>query len=147
MIVYLDTSAFVPLFVTEPSTQLCQDLWNTADDVFSVRLLRVETAAALAQAQRLGRISETDLTRSLATMNEQLEQVRVIELDDTLAKAAANAARDHALRGYDAVHCAAAATLPVDDLVAASGDRVLLNAWQAIGLATADTSFPLRSIG
>ena len=142
MIVYLDTSAFVPLFVAEPSTQLCQDLWNMADDVFSVRSLRVETAAALAQAQRLGRISEDALAKLLEAMNEQLKQIRVIELDDTLARAVADAACQHALRGYDAVHFAAAAALPTENLVAVSGDRALLTAWQTIGLTTADTSFP-----
>lgn len=40
------------------------------------------------------------------------------------------------LRGYDAVHCAAALQLLDEDVVAASGDRKLLEVWSGLGLAT-----------
>lgn len=49
------------------------------------------------------------------------------------------AARLLGLRGYDAVHCAAAEMLKGDELVAAAGDSALLQAWQARGIAVADT--------
>ena len=33
MIGYLDTSAFVPLLIDEPSTKACMRFWDDADDV------------------------------------------------------------------------------------------------------------------
>jgi uncharacterized protein len=40
------------------------------------------------------------------------------------------------------VHCAAAAHLADDDLVAAAGDQRLLTAWSKAGVATYDTAAP-----
>ena len=51
MIGYLDTSAFIPLLLKEPSSAACRRFWDDCDAVVSNRLLYVETAAALAQAE------------------------------------------------------------------------------------------------
>ena len=56
-----------------------------------------------------------------------------------LVRRAAELAHDFALSGYDAVQCAAAEQLDDDDLVAASGDRRLIETWRKLGLSTADT--------
>jgi hypothetical protein len=42
----------------------------------------------------------------------------------------------HPLRAYDAVHLAAAVAVASDDLVVIAGDRALISAAQAAGLAT-----------
>jgi predicted nucleic acid-binding protein len=55
LIGYLDTSAFVPLLIEEPTSAACLEFWNAADAVISTRLLYVESAAALARAERNGR--------------------------------------------------------------------------------------------
>ena len=47
--------------------------------------------------------------------------------------------RDHALRGYDAVHCAAALRVTSGTTVALAGNRDLLAAWQREGLQVLDT--------
>ena len=140
MIVYLDTSALVPLLVTEPSTDACRRLWQAADDVVSCRLTYVEAAAALARAQRLGRVTASAHERALQNLDSLWSQVVVIEVDDELMRAAASSAARHELRGYDAVHCAAAQLSSGEDFVAATGDRTLLAAWAAIGLTTFDAS-------
>ena len=44
------------------------------------------------------------------------------------------------LRGYVAVHCASAEAVNDADLVAAAGDRQLLDAWQQMGIATVDVN-------
>jgi hypothetical protein len=60
MIGYFDTSAFVPLLVAEPGSAFCRQLWDSSGTVVTSRLLYIETAAALAQALRLGRILQRD---------------------------------------------------------------------------------------
>lgn len=140
MIAYLDTSAVVPLLVQEPGSSFCQRIWNDADTVVSCRLTYVEAAAALAQAQRMGRLSERQYSVCRDQLNGLWGQLDIIEVDNALIRRAADLAYDHALRGYDAVHCACAEQIQGPEVVAVSGDRRLLDAWRGLGLSTADTA-------
>ncbi len=142
MICYLDTSALVPLLVVEPGTPGARELWDLAAGVASCQLVYVETAAALAQAQRMGRLDATAHDTAAKLLDRLYDDLDIVVIDDHLVRRAAALARRFALRGYDAVHCAAAERLAAPDLVAASGDRRLLGAWQGLGIATADTSPP-----
>lgn len=138
MIAYFDTSALVPLLVTEAGTDAYGHLWDHADQVVSVRLTYVEAAAAVARAHRLGRVNAATHAEALQILDALWSNVVVIEVDEALMHAAAVSAGDYGLRGYDAVHCAAAFCIAADDLVAATGDRPLLAAWAEIGLTTFD---------
>lgn len=140
MIIYLDTSALVPLLIEEPTTAACRDVWDQAEVVLATPLGYVEAAAALAMAERMGRIAP-ELRASCQTRLERLwESVHVLEIDESVMRRAAAIAVQHGLRGYDAMHCAAASSANDDVLVAVSGDRDLLAAFQAEGVATLDTS-------
>lgn len=139
MIVYFDTSALVPLLVEESSTSLCGDLWDSADEVVTTRLTYVESSAALAMGLRLGRITGRDHNGARRRLSDLWQEIAVVELDEELMGSAGDAARAHGLRGYDAVHFAAALSVDADDLVAASGDRDLLRAWRHASLAVANT--------
>ena len=65
MIVYVDTSALVPLIISEPTSTAAQRLWDAAGRVVATPLVYVEAHSALAQAQRLGRITLAQLRRGL----------------------------------------------------------------------------------
>ena len=145
MIVYLDTSAFVPLLVVEPSSAACRRLWDDADVVVSSRLLYVEAAAALAQARRLDRMTVRAHRAGLKLLDDLWAQMDVAEVDQPLVERAAAVAYRFGLRGYDAVHCASAEQLDDGDLVAAAADRQLINAWRRLGLATFDSLADVRS--
>jgi predicted nucleic acid-binding protein len=142
VICYFDTSAVVPLLVAEPSSEFCRSLWDDADDVVTTRLLYAETAAALAQALRLGRLTEQNHHSALRILDQMWAEFDIVEIDDDVVRRAARLAHSCALRGYDAVHCAAAEQLYEDDLVVASGDKKFLEACSALGMATADTNKP-----
>lgn len=144
MIVYLDTSALVPLLVAEPASENCRRLWESADEVVTCRLSYVETAAALAQAQRLDRITDSAHKAAVQTLGQMWTELAIVEFDVDLMHRAADRAARYALRGYDAVHCAAAELIADQQTVAASGDRALLAAWDALGLSTADTQSDAR---
>ncbi len=139
MIVYLDTSALVPLLVAEPTSDACRRLWDAADGLVTCRLSYIETAAVLAQAHRLRRITAPAHHHALRALDQLWSQVAIIEIDAELMRGAADHAARHELRGYDAVHCAAAELVADHDTVAASGDRALLSAWSALGILIADT--------
>ena len=139
MIVYFDTSAFVPLLVTESGTSSARELWASADEVVTTRLLYVEAAAVLARARRMDRITDRNHRAALHSLEDLWRDFRVTEIDETVIRRAAELADRHALRGYDAVHCASAERIADADLVVASGDKDLLAACTELALATALT--------
>lgn len=138
MISYFDTSAIVPLVIAEPGTDRCREHWMAAERLLSIRLVHVEARAALVQARRSGRISLAAHRPAVRALEALVAQVDLIEIDDQLVLAAAALAEGHALRACDAVHLAGAMQVSSDDLVVVAGDRALLAAAHAAGLATAD---------
>ena len=128
MIAYFDTSAIVPLVIDEPSSDTAHRLWMEAERLVSVRLVYPEARAALAQGRRMGRIGGRELRAAVASLEGLLEQVDIVELTPGLARAAGDLAELRALRGYDAVHLAAARTLDDAELVLVAADRALCEA-------------------
>ena len=139
MIAYFDTSAVVPLLVEEPGSDVALRVFLQADSVATVRMTFAEISAALARASRLGRLTADAHDRAMAALESVWAQMDVLDVDDDLVRAAGALARDHALRGYDAVHCAAALRVTSGTTVALAGDRDLLAAWQREGLQVLDT--------
>ncbi len=136
MIAYFDTSAVVPLVVAEAGSARAATLWDGADRAVSVRLVYPEGRAALAQAQRFGRLTVRQLRAAVREFEARCLELDLVELDDVLARRAGHLAELHGLRGYDAVHLAAADRVRDPDLVVVAGDRALLTAVAAEGLAT-----------
>jgi predicted nucleic acid-binding protein len=138
LIVYIDTSAFVPMFIEEPTTAACRRIWEEADTIASTRLLFVEASAALARSLRRGRTGESSFRSRSAMLHSLWEQVRVLELDQDLMDRAAAVTAQFPLRGFDAVHCAAGSLIGDDTAVMVSADNSLLRAWEDLGLSTFD---------
>ena len=139
MIAYFDTSALVPLIIDEPSSTMCVRLWNEATRAVSVRLLYAEARAALAQAHRMARLSPRQLADAVARLDALVDQVDHVEVTERLVRAAGEVAELQGLRGYDAVHLAAAQSTSDADTVLVSGDRQLIEAAVRSGLAVAQT--------
>ena len=137
MIAYFDTSAVVPLLIEEPGSAHAVSLWDGSDRVVSARLLYPEARAALAQAGRLGRLTSRQLRVAVNEFEHIYEQLDLVDIDDELARRAGQLSEAHALRGYDAVHLAAAHRVRDPDLVLVAGDGARLAAATSEGLATA----------
>jgi uncharacterized protein len=136
VITYVDTSVLIKMLVGEHGSPEAAQLWDRADTVATCRLTYVETTAALAAAHGAERLDE-DAERAARRGLEHLwDQCYVVEADEALASQAALLARAEQLRGYDAVHLAAA--LSIHAVVLASADRDLCRAAAARGLYVAD---------
>lgn len=96
----------------------------------------------MTRAERTGRADRSALVAGLEALAGYWPDVAVSELDSNLMLGAAMMANRFGLRGFDAVHCAAAAQVhdAKDQVVAASGDRRLLEAWSELGLNTFDAN-------
>ncbi len=129
---YLDTSAFVKLFVEEEGTDRMLKLLSDADSSFAVlNLTRVELRSALRRRERAGDISEADLR----TVDSQLPGILATRFvfqpaGDSVLEHALALIDDYALRAYDALQLAgcmaAARSMPNPIFVCA--DRGLLDA-------------------
>ena len=137
MIVFWDTSAFVPLIMKESATPSALRLWTKADRVVASRLMYVEVVAALAMARRMGRIGSRTHRTARRAVDRLHGSVDCVEVSESLIRRATSLSEQLNLRGYEAVHCASAETLADDDLVVASGDRALLEACKTLGLNVA----------
>jgi predicted nucleic acid-binding protein len=109
------------------------ELWDRADLLVSSQLVFPEARAALAAATRAGRIDEPTHVSAVATLEDLYAQLRIIAIDEPLAREAGDLAGQHALRGYDAVHLACALHLEGDDILLATWDNALNSAARATG--------------
>lgn len=101
------------------------------------QLLYPEARAAVAAANRGGRIDARTLRRAVELIDELHDQLTVISLDRTLVRAAGELAERHGLRGYDAVHLAAALRIDSPDLVLVTWDAALADAAHDAGCIVA----------
>ena len=140
MIAYFDTSAIIPLIVKEPSSERCNRVWNESSRVVSVRLLYPEARSALAKAERMGRLSAQQREAAIVELETIISEVDHIEVTEALAHRAGELAQAHGLRGYDAVHLAAASAVADSDVVLVTGDSDFANAANSIGIAVSITN-------
>lgn len=121
---YLDSSALVKRYVAEPGSEDVVTLMAEAAAVATSLVTRAEVAAALATAVRSGRADAEDARRAHRKfLAEWLDFARVPVTDELIERADASA-WNYGLRGYDAVHLAAA--LACEDMIAAVGADVVL---------------------
>jgi uncharacterized protein len=117
----------------EPGSELAVELWDRADILVSSQLVYPEARAALAAATRARRIDESIHVSAVATLEDLYAQLRIIAIDEPLARQAGDLATQHALRGYDAVHLACALHLQGDDVLLATWDNALNSAARGTG--------------
>ena len=137
MIVYFDTSALLPLVIEEPGSLLASRLWDDAERVVSSRLAYAEGRAALAMAQRMQRLNGQDLRSAVDAFEAVHDQLQLVEVTESLVRRAGVRAEEFGLRGYDSVHLASVEEIADEDVVLAAGDRGLLSAADALGIAVA----------
>ncbi len=141
-LVYFDASALVKLVVDEAGSDLAGELWDECDAALTSRLSYPEVCAALAAAHRNHDLDARGVRGADASWKTVWASMRVVELSAAVADHAGLLARQHGLRGADAVHLASAALLGAADVIVAVWDRRLHTATTATGLAVAPATLP-----
>lgn len=136
MITYVDTSTLLKLVIDEEGSDRAGTIWTSADTVASVSLITVEARAALAAARRTRRLTATQHADAREELDALLADLHIVEPTMELIADAADLADDEELRGYDAVHLAAA--LLVGATVLSSADTDLCTAAERRGLHVAN---------
>lgn len=138
MIVYLDSSALVKLYVQEPGTDAVLDLVMRSAACATSSIAYAETRAALARRQREGVIGTPEMAKIKSALLDDWQRFFVVPVSLVIAKLAGDLAEFHALRGMDAVHLATALWLQEQQpapLTFAVWDTRLLEAASSAGFA------------
>jgi len=143
---YLDTSALVKRYAREKGSHWVLNLTDPTikHGLYTVRLTGPEMLAAFARKVRTGELLSSAARQAAADFRaDWASQYRVIEVTPLLAGRAMDLVERHNLRGYDAVHLAAAIELQavrlamqLSAIIFVSGDEDQLDAAEIEGLAT-----------
>ena len=145
MIVYLDASALVKRYVADAGSAEVEALVREARLAGTVIVSRAEVAAGLARAMRTRLVTSEVASKAREAFQADWESMVRVQVGEPLAARAAALAWDHGLRGYDAVHLAAALvwreTLD-EPVTVATYDRELWRGAQASGLVPWPAEMP-----
>lgn len=108
MIVYLDASALVKRYIDEDGTTEVNALIDEADYNVTNLISRAEVSAAIMRASRMDILSQEDALEAIGRFQSEWESIQRLPMTEATVEEADNLVRSHDLRGYDAVHLAAA---------------------------------------
>ncbi|HEX7180554.1 MAG TPA: type II toxin-antitoxin system VapC family toxin [Thermoanaerobaculia bacterium] len=137
MILYLDTSTLVKLYVEEEHSELVRDWVEEAEAVATSQVAYPEALSAFARRWNRGDLTDEEMSRARESLTGDWPSFVLLPVDE---RRAGGLVIEHLLRGFDAVHLAAAQDLfelfPSDDVVFSSFDKTLLQTARAEGLST-----------
>ena len=138
MNLYLDTSALIKRYVNEAGSSNVYDWIRSADDKATTMVTRAEMSAGFNRLLRMKHLSQKDYEDTLEEFRADWWDYHRLPVTEPLVARADRLACEHILRGYDAIHLAAALTL--QELLSlpvtlVTYDRELAEAAQASGMA------------
>lgn len=133
---HFDTSALLKLILQEAGSATAERAALAATRLHAVTVLLAEAGAALAAAHRSGRLTSSHYAVAKRSLALLWAPILPVVPDVALARRAAALAEREALRGYDAVHLAAALEVRADAFVCA--DAQLIGAAHGCGLEVID---------
>jgi uncharacterized protein len=130
MILYLDTSSLIKLYVEEPGTKEVQRRVTESDVVATSVIAYPEAHAALARRQREGFLSKAELNAILEEFRNTWAHLVAIVLSSPVFIRAGSLAVAYGLRGMDGIHLASWVEIlhTADRVEFMSHDRRLLRA-------------------
>lgn len=135
MILYLDTSSLVKLYVEEPGSAQVHRLVEQAEIVAASVVAYPEARAAFARRRREGSLTARAFARAKSAFEADWPRVLALDVSGPLAHAAGELAERRRVRGFDAVHLASfhavAREFPDDDVRFSSADTALKRAARA----------------
>ena len=129
MILYLDTSSLVKLYVEERGSADVSSLVEQAEIVAASVVAYPEARAAFARRKRERSLTMAGWRRAKSAFEADWPCVLALDVSGPLARSAGELAERHRLRGFDALHLASyfaiAREFPEEDVRFSSADRTL----------------------
>jgi len=111
MILYLDTSALVKLYVEEPGSQEVRREVEESRIVSTSRVAYVEARAGIARKYRDGEFSREDHKQVVEDLIRDWDNYFIVEVSESVARLGGTLTETQSLRGFDAIHLASALLL------------------------------------
>jgi predicted nucleic acid-binding protein len=111
MIVYIDTSDLVKLYVDESGSDVIKEIVHKATVISTSKVAYAEARSAFARKQRDDGFSAKVLRKIVEDFNREWESYFLIEVTDGLIRSAGDIAEKHLIRGFDSIHLASAINL------------------------------------
>jgi predicted nucleic acid-binding protein len=111
VILYLDTSALVKIYVQETRSADVRENAKQAEGLATSRIAYAEARAAFARKRREHGLSRADYRSVVDDLDQDWDDYFIVDVSEGLVRAAGSLAENHALRGADAIHLASAMTL------------------------------------
>jgi len=137
LICYLDSSALVKRYVTEPGSSEIVRAFAEANVVGTVSISRAEVVAGFARAVRRGALAPEDAELARHQFQTEWRHFQRHQITDSLIGRSCDLAWSFGLRGYDSVQLAAAVRWQEEldmPLVLATFDGQLWQAAARVGL-------------
>ena len=112
MILYLDTSSLVKLYVAEAHSSLVRSWIDEAEIVATCRIAYPEMISALNRRFRTGDLAMDNYALLVRTFTAEWRHFAILDFDEIEAGRLADA---HGLRGFDAIHLSAAKLLKASE--------------------------------
>lgn len=137
MILYLDTSSLIKLYVEESGSRDIESLVAGASLVCTSVVAYPEARSALARLCREGNLTAEEHALCKANLAEDWPDYLALAVTPEVWRAAGDLAEKHALRGFDSLHLASFLHLAGEDL----GEPVLFSSFDGrlSGAARAET--------
>jgi uncharacterized protein len=137
VITYVDTSVLIKLFIDdEQGSEAAERLWLQSSFVVCAQIGYAESRAALAAMRRNERLTVAELREAKKSFEDLWTQMSTVPVSSGIVQEAGDLAEKYGLRGYDAVHLAAARATEV--AVFATADVRLLEAARQCGFAVSN---------
>ncbi len=111
MIVYLDTSSLVKLYVEEDESSKVDVLVKSSKVTATSLVAYAEARAAFVRRFREKAFTSDEYNRMKAFFNEDWNRYLILSVSQDIIRLAGDLAEKHALRGFDAIHLASALNL------------------------------------
>ncbi len=137
MILYLDTSALVKLFINETNSDLVRDYYHKAEFISTSIIAYVEFNSAISRLSKEGHIKIDEIETLKRNFDYHWNFIKIVELDGKIIKSATELLYKTELRAFDSVHLASANFFKEKiqkDLIFGCFDKRLINGANLIGL-------------
>jgi predicted nucleic acid-binding protein len=134
MVVYLDTSSLVKLYVEEEDSPRIADLVKSSTVTATSLIAYTEARAAFARRFRENAFTPDEYRHLISVFDKDWENYLIVRVTKELVRLAGNLAEKHGLRAFDAIHLSSAITLRGEisaPLIFSCSDRKLQQASNA----------------
>lgn len=133
MVVYLDTSSLVKLYVEEEDSPKIADLVRSSKVTATSLIAYTEARAAFARRFRENAFTPREYKHLLSVFDKDWDNYLIVRVTKELVRLAGNLAEKHGLRAFDAIHLSSAIILRAEisaPLIFSCSDRKLQKASQ-----------------